>query len=111
MPCQNEELRCELVAMAALDLEIRENLIRCGIIFDGYHPEMEAIRRSTELNSKRIVRASYAHICSKNQSASRSVGVKSVWNLSVKGLPGRGYLQSRLTQLASSASIKHGCTE
>jgi hypothetical protein len=43
MPSQNEELRRELVARAALDQQVRESLIRRGVIHDGYHPEMEAI--------------------------------------------------------------------
>ena len=54
MPCQNEELRRELVAMAALDLEVRESLIGRGVIYDGYHPEMEAIhvRNASRLKEK-----------------------------------------------------------
>ncbi len=55
MPCQNEELRRELVAMAALDLEMRENLIRRGVIFDGYHPEMEAIHVRNASRLKEIL--------------------------------------------------------
>jgi hypothetical protein len=43
MSCQNEELRSELLAMAARDLEVRENLIKRGVLHDGYHPDMEAI--------------------------------------------------------------------
>jgi hypothetical protein len=54
MPCQNEELRRELLAMAALDLDVRQNLIRRGVIYDGYHPEMEAIhvRNASRLKEK-----------------------------------------------------------
>jgi hypothetical protein len=40
---RNEELRRELLAMAALDLQVREDLMRRGVLYDGYHPEMEAI--------------------------------------------------------------------
>jgi hypothetical protein len=43
MSCHNEALRRELIAMAALDLEARDDLARRGVLFDGYHPDMENI--------------------------------------------------------------------
>ena len=55
MPCQDEELRRELVAMAALDLDVRENLIRRGVLNDGYHPEMEAIHVRNASRLKEIL--------------------------------------------------------
>lgn len=38
-----EDLRRELVEMAALDLEVRDDLIGRGVLNDGYHREMEDI--------------------------------------------------------------------
>lgn len=55
MPCRNEELRRELVAMSALDLEVRQNLIARGVIYDGYHPEMEAIHVRNASRLKEIL--------------------------------------------------------
>jgi hypothetical protein len=52
---RNEELRRELLAMAALDLEVREDLIRRGDIYDGYHPDMEAIHVRNALRLKEIL--------------------------------------------------------
>jgi hypothetical protein len=51
----NEELRRELLAMAALDLEVRQDLIKRGAIFDGYHPEMEAIHVRNASRLKEIL--------------------------------------------------------
>lgn len=55
MPHQNEALRRELIAMATRDLEVREDLIRRGVIFDGYHPEMEAIHVRNASRLKEIL--------------------------------------------------------
>jgi len=52
---KKEELRCELVAMAARDLQVREDLIRRGVIYDGYHPEMEAIHVQNASRLKEIL--------------------------------------------------------
>jgi hypothetical protein len=52
---KNEELRYELVAMAARDLQVREDLIRRGAIYDGYHPEMEAIHVQNASRLKEIL--------------------------------------------------------
>jgi hypothetical protein len=51
----NEELRRELLAMAALDLQVRADLIRRGVIYDGYHPEMEAIHVRNASRLKEIL--------------------------------------------------------
>jgi hypothetical protein len=37
MPCQHEELRRVLLAMAADDKQMRENLLERGVLYDGYH--------------------------------------------------------------------------
>ncbi len=55
MSCQSEELRCELVEMAALDLEVRDSLIRRGVLNNGYHPEMEAIHVRNASRLKEIL--------------------------------------------------------
>lgn len=39
----NEELRRALLAMQAEDFAVRERLAATGELFDGYHPEMEAV--------------------------------------------------------------------
>lgn len=39
----NENLRQELLAMRAEDFEVRQRLAATGELFDGYHPEMEAV--------------------------------------------------------------------
>lgn len=55
MSSQNEELRRELVEMAAHDLEVRESLIRRGALNDGYHPEMEAVHARNASRLKQIL--------------------------------------------------------
>jgi hypothetical protein len=52
---RNEDLRRELLAMAALDLKVREDLIRRGVIYDGYHPQMEAIHIRNASRLKEIL--------------------------------------------------------
>jgi hypothetical protein len=52
---RNEELRRELLDIAALDLKVREDLIRRGVIYDGYHPEMEAIHVRNASRLKEIL--------------------------------------------------------
>jgi hypothetical protein len=39
----DEDLRRRLLAMAELDLAVRERLASDGSLFDGYHPEMQAV--------------------------------------------------------------------
>lgn len=39
----NRVLRRDLLALRARDAEKREELVRRGELFDGYHPEMEAV--------------------------------------------------------------------
>jgi hypothetical protein len=51
----NEELRRELLAMATLDLQVRADLIERGVIYDGYHPEMEAIHVRNASRLKEIL--------------------------------------------------------
>ena len=49
---QAEELRKELLAMAAEDRWVREELAADGSLFAGYHPRMEAVHRR---NAARLV--------------------------------------------------------
>lgn len=39
----NEQLRQELLAMAAEDQRVRQELVEEGTLFDGYHPRMAAV--------------------------------------------------------------------
>ena len=48
----NEGLRCELLAMAAVDQAVRSRLAADGSLFDGYHPEMQAVHDG---NAARLV--------------------------------------------------------
>ncbi len=41
----NDTLRHELLALAAEDRRVRARLAADGSLFDGYHPEMEAVHR------------------------------------------------------------------
>jgi hypothetical protein len=43
MSVDSRTVRLELLAMAALDLGLREELARDGVLFDGYHPRMRAV--------------------------------------------------------------------
>ena len=55
MPCQNEELRLELLEMAAIDLKVRHELDRRGVLNDCYHPEMEAVHARNASRLKQIL--------------------------------------------------------
>ena len=55
MPPHNESLRRELEAMAALDLKVREELAARGVLYDGYHPEMEAVHVRNASRLKEIL--------------------------------------------------------
>jgi hypothetical protein len=55
MSSQDEELRRELLAMVALDMEVREDLIRRGVLYDGYHAEMEAVHVRNASRLKQIL--------------------------------------------------------
>src|SRR5689334_11865008 len=44
-------LSAELLAMAAEDLRVREELVRDGSLFDGYHPRMREVH---ERNAERL---------------------------------------------------------
>ena len=52
---QDEELRRELLEMAACDLKVRDDLIRRGVLNDGYHPEMEAVHVQNASRLKQIL--------------------------------------------------------
>lgn len=41
----DDQLRTELAAMAAEDLQVRAELVADGSLFAGYHPRMEALHR------------------------------------------------------------------
>ena len=51
----NEELRRELLELAACDLKVRDDLIRRGVLNDGYHPEMEAVHVQSASRLKQIL--------------------------------------------------------
>ncbi len=46
-----QAVRAELLAMAALDLRVREELARSGALFEGYHPRMREVH---ERNAARL---------------------------------------------------------
>jgi len=52
MAALNAALACELLAMVRRDSEVRQRLLQAGRLFDGYHPEMEAVHRE---NGRRLV--------------------------------------------------------
>ena len=45
MTQRNELVRRELLDLAAADLRLRERLAADGSLYEGYHPEMEAVHR------------------------------------------------------------------
>jgi hypothetical protein len=51
----DEALRAELVAMIDRDDQMRERLARDGSLFQGYHPEMEAVHRENAARLTAIV--------------------------------------------------------
>lgn len=51
----DEALGDELLAMAAEDHRVRSRLAREGVLFDGYHPEMEAVHRRNAARLRVIV--------------------------------------------------------
>jgi hypothetical protein len=53
-----QSVRAELLAMAAEDLRVREELARSGALFEGYHPRMRAVH---ERNAGRLGAIMEAH--------------------------------------------------
>jgi hypothetical protein len=53
----NQALRNELLAMAAEDLKIREELAADGSLFEGYHPRMEMVHRKNAARLREIIDA------------------------------------------------------
>jgi hypothetical protein len=51
----NRTLANRLIALAADDLETRERLAADGSLFDGYHPEMQAVHESNAEELERII--------------------------------------------------------
>lgn len=50
-----EALRRQLLAMAARDLETRERLAADGSLFNGYHPEMQAVHEANAAALARLI--------------------------------------------------------
>lgn len=53
----SQSVRAELVAMAAEDLRVREELARSGALFDGYHPRMREIHERNAVRLSAIMEA------------------------------------------------------
>lgn len=53
----NRPLRDRLVAMASRDLKTRERLASDGTLFDGYHPEMEAVHEENARELEMVIEA------------------------------------------------------
>jgi hypothetical protein len=53
--CMDEDLRAELIRWIAEDDETRERLARDGSLFDGYHPEMEAVHRRNAARLREVL--------------------------------------------------------
>lgn len=51
----NEALRRELIAMRDEDLRMREDLLRRGVLGDGYHPEMEAVHGRNAARLRQLI--------------------------------------------------------
>jgi hypothetical protein len=51
------QARVELLELATLDLRTREELVRTGELFDGYHPRMAAVHRANAERLRGIVEA------------------------------------------------------
>lgn len=41
-----ESLKLDLVRLARLDSQVRDDLVQRGLLFDGYHPEMEEVHNA-----------------------------------------------------------------
>jgi hypothetical protein len=51
----NERVRDELLAMKEHDLRVRERLAEEGSLFEGYHPDMEAVHRRNAARLAEII--------------------------------------------------------
>ena len=50
-----QALRTELIAMAAEDLRVREDLVRDGSLFEGYHPRMRAVHEHNAVRLRTVL--------------------------------------------------------
>jgi hypothetical protein len=53
----HEVLAAELIALAAEDQRVRSELLAEGVLFDGYHPRMEAVHRYNAARLGEIIAA------------------------------------------------------
>lgn len=51
-----EDLRLQLLAMSERDLTMRERLAKDGSLFDGYHPEMQAVHEQNAAALDALIR-------------------------------------------------------
>ncbi len=54
-PSQREVLAAELLALIAHDDEVRAHLASTGALFEGYHPEMEAVHRANATRLRQLI--------------------------------------------------------
>lgn len=50
-----KQLAQEIIQMANHDLAVRERLLADGTLFDGYHPDMEAVHRANAARLREII--------------------------------------------------------
>lgn len=51
----NKNVKQKLLEMVKLDEQVRSDLIRRGVLFDGYHPEMEQVHNSNADHLSKII--------------------------------------------------------
>jgi hypothetical protein len=98
----NEKLRSELLAMMEEDQRVREDLVRDGSLWEGYHPRMEAVHQKNAARLTEIFEASGWP----GQSEVAEDGAYAAWMI-VQHAIGNPPLQRRALQLLQRAASKN----
>lgn len=98
----DEKLRSELLAMMEEDQRVREELVRDGSLWEGYHPRMEAVHQT---NAARLTEILDAHGWP-GQSAVGEDGGYAAWMI-VQHAIGNPSLQRRALQLLQRAASEN----
>lgn len=98
----DEQLRSELLAMMEEDQRVREELVRDGSLWEGYHPRMEAVHQE---NAARLSEILDAHGWP-GQSVVREDGAYAAWMI-VQHAIGNPPLQRRALELLQRAAGKN----
>ena len=95
----NAALRDELLAMKEEDLRVRALLAEDGSLFDGYHPQMEAVHRRNAARLREVI-AAYGW---PGRRLVREAGADAAWLIAQHAIGEPGFQRSCLERIQAAA--------